>query len=233
MSDNQDPSGFPDPFNSANPTQDPWSQTPDRPEVAGRRRDPAETAPPTTGPSDYPPPAGDPAPVNYPPPIAPEAQAAPPSWANPAASPWGTQPTNPQLPNTQPGQLGQPGQPGQPYVGQNLPSAGHWPAPPPGHTPYYQAGQGFYGTWPEASRAGWAAGLAGIGLASLFFCQIFLLLCPIGWFLGQRELKGIKEGRRDPRNQGTARAGQIMGIIGTVLIVFGALAIGALVGFGA
>ena len=99
MSQNQDPSGFPNPFESSgtpgddstNPPQgDPWGTIPERPEVAGRRRDtgthpanpapnePEASRPQPTKPFGDQPPAGA---GEADPPTAPNADVAPPPWA--------------------------------------------------------------------------------------------------------------------------------------------------------
>ena len=43
------------------------------------------------------------------------------------------------------------------------------------------------------------------------------LTCPIGWYLGQKEITAIDAGLRQPSNRGTANAGKIVGIVGTAL----------------
>jgi hypothetical protein len=51
-------------------------------------------------------------------------------------------------------------------------------------------------------------------------CLSWLLgLCaPAGWYLGSQELHAIRAGRSPASGEGTARAGMICGIIGTVLM---------------
>lgn len=68
--------------------------------------------------------------------------------------------------------------------------------------------------YPESSQA-----VLALILSILGFVTCCGVTCPIGWWLGEQELKGIAAGRRDPANQGTANAGKIIGIVGTVLIV--------------
>jgi len=59
------------------------------------------------------------------------------------------------------------------------------------------------------------------------------VLAPIAWSIGNKELLAIDAGRRDPTNRGSANAGKILGIIGTVFLgialVVGVIAIFALV----
>jgi hypothetical protein len=82
--------------------------------------------------------------------------------------------------------------------------------------------------YPEQSQATTALVL---GILGIVCCQVFGIFA---WIMGNNELEGIKAGRRNPTNEGTANAARILGIIGTVLlgigIVFGILALaGALV----
>ncbi|NNF53545.1 MAG: hypothetical protein HKN03_03780 [Acidimicrobiales bacterium] len=83
-------------------------------------------------------------------------------------------------------------------------------APQPGYAP------GFGGTaFAEGSQATTALV---VGILSFVCCG---LLGPVAWYVGQQEINGIDAGRRDPSNRGTANAGRIIGIIATVLLVFG------------
>lgn len=47
---------------------------------------------------------------------------------------------------------------------------------------------------------------------------ICAILAPFAWNIGNKELQAIEAGRRPPENKGTANAGRILGIIGTVLL---------------
>jgi len=80
--------------------------------------------------------------------------------------------------------------------------------------------------YPEASQASTALVLGIIGLVC---CQV---LGIVAWIMANNELEGIKAGRRNPQNEGTATAARIIGIITTVLLAVGiiALIIGAIVG---
>ena len=60
-----------------------------------------------------------------------------------------------------------------------------------------------------------------LGILGLIVCGI---LAPFAWAMGSRELTAIDGGRRPPENRGKARAGRILGIIGTVLLGLGLLA---------
>ena len=56
-----------------------------------------------------------------------------------------------------------------------------------------------------------------LGILGFVCCQI---LAPIAWYLGNQEQRSIREGRSPAAGQGFATAGMILGIIGTVLLVF-------------
>ena len=71
--------------------------------------------------------------------------------------------------------------------------------------------------------------IAVLGILAVVLCQI---LGPFAWSMGNKELAAIDGGRRPPENRGTANAGRILGIIGTVLLGVG-LVIAVLAIFGA
>jgi len=73
------------------------------------------------------------------------------------------------------------------------------------------------GAYPEASQATTALVL---GILGLIICGV---LAPFAWSMGNKELAAIDEGRRPPENRGTANAGRILGIVGTVLLALGIL----------
>lgn len=66
--------------------------------------------------------------------------------------------------------------------------------------------------YPEPSQA---TTVLVLGILGLVLCGI---LAPFAWVMGNREIQGIDAGRRNPENRGTANAGRILGIIGTVLL---------------
>ena len=78
--------------------------------------------------------------------------------------------------------------------------------------------------YPEASQASTALVLSIIGLVC---CQV---LGIVAWVMANNELEGIKSGRRNPANEGTANAARIIGIVGTVLLALGILVALLLVG---
>jgi hypothetical protein len=57
-----------------------------------------------------------------------------------------------------------------------------------------------------------------LGIVGILCCN---LLGPVVWYMGKQELQGIAEGRIAAANEGTAKAGMILGIIGTCLLVGG------------
>lgn len=71
------------------------------------------------------------------------------------------------------------------------------------------------GAYPEQSQATTALVL---GILGIVICGI---LAPFAWNIGNKELAAIDSGRRPPENRGTANAGRILGIVGTVLLAIG------------
>lgn len=71
------------------------------------------------------------------------------------------------------------------------------------------------GRYPEASQATTALVL---GILGMLFCGI---MAPFAWSIGAKELAAIDSGRRPPENRGTANAGRILGIVGTVFLGIG------------
>ena len=71
------------------------------------------------------------------------------------------------------------------------------------------------GRYPEASQATTALVL---GILGLVVCGV---LAPFAWSIGNKELMAIDAGRRDPANRGSANAGKILGIIGSVFLGLG------------
>lgn len=137
-------------------------------------------------------------------------------------------------PPAYPGGPPQPGQayPGQPYPGQ----------PNPGQPPYGQAyGQAYpgqppygapgYGPPPKQSQATLAMVLGIISVAGptvgacLYLPVLGAFLGPVAWILGQKSINEIDRSPVPLGGRGEANAGRILGIIGTVLLVLGIIAV--------
>lgn len=80
--------------------------------------------------------------------------------------------------------------------------------------------------FPEASQA---TTILVLGILGLILCQV---LAPVAWVMGNNELEAIDAGRRPSENRGTANAGRILGIVGTVLLAIGVVVL-ILILFGA
>ena len=72
--------------------------------------------------------------------------------------------------------------------------------------------------YPERSQATTALVLGIVGL-------FFTVVAPFAWKFDHDELKAIDDGRRSPDGRGMATAGRILGIIGTVFLAVGVLAL--------
>lgn len=59
-----------------------------------------------------------------------------------------------------------------------------------------------------------------LGVLGFVCCQI---CAPFAWYMGQQEIKAIQAGQSSIAGQGVAMAGKILGIIGTVFLIFGVL----------
>ncbi|MGI9606750.1 MAG: hypothetical protein ACR2P0_11490 [Acidimicrobiales bacterium] len=90
----------------------------------------------------------------------------------------------------------------------NTPTPPPFPQQPPGH-----------GVYPESSNALTALILS---ILNFFICG---LLAPFAWYLANKELEAIDNGRRDPTKRDQANAARILGIIGTVLLVVALVAV--------
>lgn len=55
-----------------------------------------------------------------------------------------------------------------------------------------------------------------LGILGVVCCGI---LAPVAWIMGSSELKSIRAGAAPAAGEGLAKAGMILGIIGTVLLV--------------
>jgi len=151
----------------------------------------------------------------------------PPPQQQPPQSPYGTPPASSPYgpPGGQP-PYQQPGYPGAPYPGPApgpYGTPGYPSEPPPFQQPGYQ--QPYYSAYrlPKHSGANTALVLGLVGLIGAFFCGFPILASPFAWYFGGQAIKEIdaQPGRWDGRDQ--ARAGQILGIIGTVLLALAVL----------
>lgn len=68
-----------------------------------------------------------------------------------------------------------------------------------------------------------------VGIVGIVCCQ---LAGPVAWYLGNAELRAIATGAAPAAGEGLAKAGKILGIVGTILLVM-VLAWVAFVGVGA
>lgn len=59
-----------------------------------------------------------------------------------------------------------------------------------------------------------------LGIVGLLCCPF---VGPVAWYMGRQELRGIAEGRIAAANEGTTKAGMILGIIGTALLILSVL----------
>ena len=71
--------------------------------------------------------------------------------------------------------------------------------------------------YPESSQA---TTILVLGILGLIICGF---LAPVAWIMGNNEIQAIDAGRRPPQQRGTANAGRILGIIGTVLLGIGVI----------
>lgn len=55
-----------------------------------------------------------------------------------------------------------------------------------------------------------------LGILGVICCG---LLAPVAWYIGNQELKAIREGRSAMAGEALAKIGMILGIIGTILLV--------------
>jgi hypothetical protein len=70
---------------------------------------------------------------------------------------------------------------------------------------------------PAPASSGRATTALVLGILGFLCCQ---LCAPFAWYIGSQELKAIRAGTAPAAGEGTAKAGYILGIVGTVLLVF-------------
>ncbi len=130
----------------------------------------------------------------------------------------------PQQPN--PPQYGQPqyGQPqhGQPQYGQPQYGQPQYGQPPYGQPPY----TAFNPPVPDQPQATLALVLGLVSLVgALILCGLPLLVSPFAWAIGRNSLKEIEASQGRLGGESQARAGMIMGIIGSVIALLVLLAL--------
>jgi hypothetical protein len=124
--------------------------------------------------------------------------------------------------------------PQQPYGAPQSPYAPPPnPYPQPGSFDQYATPQPYAPGYPPAygmpaqdhPSSGLALGLGITGLVGIVFCQLLLFAAPFAWVIGGRAVREIdaQPGRYGGRDK--AQAGRVMGIIGTVVLALGLLAI--------
>jgi hypothetical protein len=147
-------------------------------------------------------------------------------WARP--DPTTAYPSQPYAPPQQPYQQ-QPYQ--QPYADQQYgrppgyPPAAGQSGPPPGAPPGYSPYGAFTAPTRDHPQATTALVLGIVGLVGGLTCGLGFFVSPFAWALGRNATKEIQASRGQLGGDGQARAGLIMGIIGTVLLVIGLLVV--------
>jgi len=96
-------------------------------------------------------------------------------------------------------------------------------APPP----YGAPGYGYPPTYAYQSQA---STVMVLGILSLVVCG---LLGPIAWSMGNTELGRIDRGEADPSARGSAVAGRICGMIASIILIIGVVAVVLLFGIAA
>jgi hypothetical protein len=120
-------------------------------------------------------------------------------------------PQDPRRPTDGPSAYG----PGQPGYGP-----GYY-GPPPA----YGYGYGFTPPSPDHPKAVPAMVVGIIALAGGVFCFIPLLAAPVAWWLGAVAKRDIDASQGRIGGRGSAQAGFVMGLIGSVLLILGVVAL--------
>ncbi|MRK00546.1 DUF4190 domain-containing protein [Aeromicrobium sp. S22] len=108
-----------------------------------------------------------------------------------------------------------PGQQPTPPPGYGYPPPGQ--APPPGYG-YPQPGYGYGPTAPKHPNATTAMVLGIVGVAGGLMCWLPLLASPFAWFFGRKAMREIDESHGQLQGRSEAKAGFVLGIIGSVLL---------------
>ena len=69
---------------------------------------------------------------------------------------------------------------------------------------------------PPAPKSSRATTSLVLGILGFLCCQ---LCAPFAWYMGKQELAAIRAGTSPASGEGSAKAGMILGIIGTVLLI--------------
>lgn len=109
------------------------------------------------------------------------------------------------------------GQP-QPNWGNAYPPPGaqYPPGPPPGGYP--PPGYGYVPQQPKHPQSVTAMVLGIVGVGGGLMCYLPLFVAPFAWFYGRKAMKEIDASGGAYGGRGEAKAGFILGIIGTVLL---------------
>ncbi|GAB6986895.1 DUF4190 domain-containing protein [Nocardioides pyridinolyticus] len=129
--------------------------------------------------------------------------------------------------------------PENPYGEQQPPQNPYYPQQQPGYQQpaqqppygYPQQPYGYQAPKQNHPSATTALVLGIIGLAGLVTCGgITLVLSPFAWMIGAKAVREIRANPEAYAGEGTASAGRIMGIIGTILLILGVLVLAAIIG---
>lgn len=114
----------------------------------------------------------------------------------------------------------------QPPQAQQYPPPAYGQAPPPayGQPPYQHTAYAPPLPSHPQSTLSMILGIVGL-VGALMFCGLPLVVSPFAWALGRNALKEIAASQGRLRGESEARAGMIMGIIGTVLLGLAVLAL--------
>lgn len=145
--------------------------------------------------------------------------------SQPSSQPYGQAPPAYQQPYQQPY--------GGPYDQQYGQGQGYPPASgqsgPQGMAPGYPPYGSFTPPMRDHPQSTTALVLGIVGLVGGLSCGLGFFVSPFAWALGRNASKEIAASRGQIGGEGQARAGMIMGIIGTVLLVLGLLAIALII----
>ena len=126
---------------------------------------------------------------------------------------WGSAYPPPQQPGPPPQQPGPP--PQQPYPSYGQQGYGQQGYPPPGYGYGYPA---YTPPPPKHPQATTAMVLGIVGVAGGLMCYLPLFVAPFGLYYGRKTMNEIDAAPSQYSGRGEAKAGFILGIIGTVLL---------------